>query len=508
MSDNDASDAIPPEFDVFISYAHNDNTKVLDEPIGWVDQFEKDFQETLKDQLGRAPKIWRDPDIEPNDEFKQKILQRLAQSVIFLPVLSKAFLKSQFCQLELQTFVENAKRRGATHVDREGFKKRIFKVERVPPVEDFKDLPEELQGLGGTFQFHENGIPLRPLSSRDSPTRNAYITVLNRLSRTAAKLLEMAAALPPPGRKGSALPVYLAETTSDLRERREELRDELIDRGFEVLPELELPRDVKSYRAAVQSCLERAVLSVHVIGQQYGFIPEGEKELSHVRLQHQMAIERSEVAPIPLVVWLANEGDVATADERQLKFIENLQTDKRMNANAELIEADFAKLKADLRENLGKLRKPASAEKAPQIAHPRVYIICQKADRASEQLKALEAYLHAQGCETRRPTDDGTDDEIRKAHERKLREFDAFMIYAGAGGGAWIEEQLDDFHTFLTDRTKKVLAKAIYVAPPKTSAKDELRTYDAKVLSGGEAFAPETVEAFLRHCGLSPVASL
>jgi hypothetical protein len=509
MTDVNAPDAGPASYDVFISYAHDDNNKLVDETIGWVEQFEKDFQVTLKERLGRQPKIWRDSDITPNEDFEKKIFSRLAKSVIFLPVLSRIFVNRPYCLRELRTFVENADKQLATYIDSDGERKRIFIVEKLPVDRD--RLPTELQGLGGTFKFHDDDQTLRPtLSSKGSSYRDLYYTVLNRLSKTAADLIQLAASSAEvAGKPSGALPVYLAETTSDAYEQRETLRDDLIDRGFEVLPELEFPRDVRKYTEAVKSCLARAVMSVHIVGREYGYIPEGERELSNVRLQHQLALERSERnPPMSQVIWLAN-GSEACSDARQRDFINYLETNERVHAHAELIEGGIESLKTDLLEKLAKLR-PANAEEpeatSPQSDNPRVYIIHDKLDRSSEQLKALKTYLYEQGCEARLSTVDGTDEEIRKAHEQKLQGFDAFMIYAGSSGEAWLEAQLDDFHKFLKNRTKKVLAKAVYLAPPNTSAKDELETHEAVVLRAGDAFVPKTVELFLRLCG-TPAAN-
>jgi hypothetical protein len=518
MSDIDTRDAAPSKYDVFISYAHDDDNKLVDESVGWVEQFEKDFRVTLKEQLGRPPEIWRDSDITPNEDFATKIVHRLARSIIFLPVLSRIFINRPYCLLELRTFVGNTEKELSTYVGDDGEKKRIFVVEKLPVERE--RLPKELQGLGGRFKFHDSDQTLRPaLTSKDSGYRDIYYTVLNRLSKTAADLIQLAErSLAPktsteaePKPKGPA--VYLAETTSDLSEQREILRDDLIDRGFQVLPELELPRDVKNYTEAVKGYLERAVLSLHVVGREYGYIPEGEKELSNVRLQHRLALEQSERKPsMTQVIWLA-QGTQAPSDERQQAFLDYLQNDETVHAHAELIQGDIESLKTDLLEKLAKLKAANEAKEdkaapaAAVVEHPRVYIICNSADRATEQFKALRAYLYERGCETRMPTEDGTEQEIRKAHENKLQSFDAFLIYAGAGGEAWLEAQLDDFYKFLRNPAQKVLARAVYIAPPKTATKDDFETHEATVLRSGDSFAPEVVEPFLRQCGKSAASS-
>jgi hypothetical protein len=44
--------------------------RFVDETRWLVEQYEKDFRITLKEQVRRGPKIWRDPDIELNDKQK------------------------------------------------------------------------------------------------------------------------------------------------------------------------------------------------------------------------------------------------------------------------------------------------------------------------------------------------------------------------------------------------------------------------------------------------------
>jgi len=494
--------------DVFISYAHDDDNIVLDESKGWVSQFHEDFDTLLNEHLGRRPYIWRDSDITPNEDFEKKILNRLVKSAVFLPVLSKIFINRPYCLDELRTFVKHTGRSMATYVD--GEKKRIFIVAKLE-VEHGR-LPPELHGLGGSFKFYQNADqPLRPaLSSRESQAREAYYIVLNRLSKTVAELLKSMGRDDPkhhniPLPQHSGLPVYVAETTADLEEARAALCDDLTDRGYLVLPEGELPRQLSKYTAVVRRCLERAVLSVHLVGREYGFVPEGEKQLSNIRLQHRLALEESDKNPrFSQVVWLAHPIE-STADERQTDFIRYLQTDERANVLADLLEGNLERLKTELYAKLESARVPTAAAKTvvPNeakmgiAAPPLVYIICDRTDREAEQLKALRRYLYEQGCEPKLPVEDESHAEILKAHVEKLEQYDGFVIYHGHGSERWLETKLTDFHKYLWNREKKVRAKALYLAPPFIPAKDELITNEALILRSGETFTPETIAPFL-----------
>ena len=87
--------------------------------------------------------------------------------------------------------------------------------------------------------------------------------------------------------------VYLAESTSDLAQQRELVRDELRQRGYEVVPEKKLPlEEGKQTEAAIHSAMEHAVLSVHLIGSRYGSTPEDDPR-SVVRIQEELAAARA-----------------------------------------------------------------------------------------------------------------------------------------------------------------------------------------------------------------------
>jgi hypothetical protein len=494
------------DIDVFISYAHDDDKVFMTDP-GWVSQFHEDFKGLLYDQLGRPPCIWRDNDLTPNEEFERKIFNRLVRAAVFLPVLSRIFINRPYCVRELKAFVENAEKSGATYVDGEdGEKKRIFVVEKLSV--DRQSLPAELQGLAGTFKFYDGHETLRPaLSSKDSTVRESYYKILNRLSKTVADLvLQMGGSAVAP----SGVPVYVAETTSDLKEERDALCDDLRDHGYVVLPDRELPHDVKRYADAVCAYLARAALSVHLVGKEYGFVPEGEKERSNVRLQHELALARGDQDPrFTQVVWLDVAGEARAddiPDERQRAFVEYLRNDERANIRAERLEGDIEGVKTELYDKLASYESQIAAAPGGETAEgndaqaaprpqgpPLVYLICTNADRTADHLKALRKLLFERGCEPRLSRE-GSDAETAAAHLERLAECDAFVIYHGTGSEEWLEDRLQEFSKHLRGRKKPVKAMIVYLAPPARPDKDDVFTHEAQVIRAGSEFAPEMFE--------------
>jgi hypothetical protein len=237
-------------------------------------------------------------------------------------------------------------------------------------------------------------------------------------------------------------------------------------------------------------------------------VPEGEQELSNVRLQHDLALSRGDQDPrFTQILWLG-AADHSGEDERQRKFIDYLRNDERANSRAELLEGDIETLKTELYDKLASYQRavepakhgsstpesePAPAEHAE--APPLVYIICSKADRTADHLRSLRKLLFERGCEPQLSREDSTDTETAAAaHLDRLAECDGFVIYHGSESQVWLEDRLMEFHKHLIGRKKKVKAKVVYLAPPTRPDKEDVFTHEASVLRSAETFAPELFE--------------
>src|SRR5262249_54748126 len=136
--------------------------------------------------------------------------------------------------------------------------------------------------------------------------------------------------------------VYLAETSFDLKEKRDALKRELVERGYAVLPDRPLPLYGPDCTALVREQLARCRMSVHLVGRSYGVVPEG-STASLIELQHELAVERCTGEGFSRLVWLpSGVGHLASGeaeDERQQRFIAHLQTDARLAEGADLLES-------------------------------------------------------------------------------------------------------------------------------------------------------------------------
>jgi hypothetical protein len=502
------------EEDVFISYATIDDDCLPGEKAGWVAQLHEDLTRRVKVRLGADNvQMWRDYQIGANAVFETTIKGRLDKTAALLSILSPSFLTRDWTKLELAEFVQRARDGIGLVVNAD--KSRIFKVEKLEVSRE--SLPLAMQGTR-SYKFCKPD-PDRPNISREfrpqvyESDRIGYFKELDNLAIDIASLLrDMAQAAPPK----ASLGIYVAETTYGLNDQLTSVRRELSDRGYAVYPQGDLSRRPEEFIEQVRSDLKRSVLSVHLVGAMYGLIPEGEIR-SIGQIQHELAMERGASDPdFVRLIWMP-EG-LVPIEESQRKFIEHLQNDAEVQKNAEIMEAKLDELKSALRDRLDAIEQrreaaakvalaapaaaPQGAVAAPQglaspADAPTVYIICDISDLQSDFLTNLRNCLFDDGCEPVLLTEKGIRDPSLSRHLENLKSCDAFLIFYGAGSPEWFEDKLSDYRQYLRARTRPVLAKAIYFAPPDTQQKRDARTNEAPMFRAGASFSRDDIGTFL-----------
>ena len=287
---------------VFISYNHADNVPPASKPkvATFVRQLFSDLQYELT-CLG-LPKdgTWLDYKIKHAEDFTEVIQEAISQSDIFLAVVSRQYIQSDFCAKEIATFIERL-----GELPEAERKRRIFRVDKQevpnntlpPPLRDlhaarfyWKD-PE----TGDDVEFFDrwNGKPDRakyqPELTRlarsiyrrwqelntGAPLANSDAAPLRARGSATAPLAAGPAALDPAA--GTKLTVFVAKPAADMEDEYHTLVCELEGRGFRVLPDRggRLPEDGAKAVEAVRNALAAAELSIHLVGDRYGVTPDG-----------------------------------------------------------------------------------------------------------------------------------------------------------------------------------------------------------------------------------------
>jgi len=481
--------------EIFISYAHEDNESPFSKEEGWVTAFHKALETCLGGLVGkkRKPSIWRDPRLPGNVELDDELVAKVSYATALVCVLSPSYVDSEWCRRELQLFLQ-ARGDAGSPAD----KARLFKVVKIPVPRE--TLPGEMQRVRGYDFFKvdpqkERFMPLDP--AIDAALRPDYWIKLNDLAWDMSQLLGSVEAPGPapsdaPQSNGGKPAVYLADTTFDLQREHEEVKRDLLRHGYRVVPGEQLPLVASQLETFVREQLAGCRLSIHLVGRKYGIVPE-ESEQSLVALQNAVAAQRSAGGEFARLIWLPP--GLEPADERQTELIEGLRRDNRNHLGADLLETSLEDLKTVIHQRLER-RQTATPRAVPSSDLVRVYLVCDRRD--VEQCAALEKRLLDQAdLEVILPVFEGSEEEVRQDHEENLATCDVALIYYGEGNELWLRRQQRELlKSAGYGRQRKLLASAIYVAPPATPQKERLRYREASVLRPD--VEPAALDAFLR----------
>lgn len=520
------------DYDLFISYAHIDDLSPFGEEKGWIDLLHERLSVLLAQALGYEPRIWRDGHrLQGNDELSGAIGAGVTRSLLLVPVISPRYVQSDWCNREMEAFHAAQSHQGPPPGS-PAFRSRVFKVVKTPLPEHLRESePAQIRNLIG-YQFYgedESSGVLAEFSP--APTDKQYWRTLGRLvsdikqtlielkhkpsappSQTAAPV---AAPTPAPSLPAQAAGVgapskfvYLAETTGDLAREREDVRDELRQRGYGVLPEQRLPLDeLRKVEEAVRADLARCCLSVHMVSARYGSTPEDDPA-SVVQIQERLAAERGAAdATFQRLLWTPpglGGPALEITDVRQKAFVETLH--RGLTAGAELLQATVEDLKTRAVEKLTAMAKAQEAKSSAAAGGgagrrklKQVYLICENRDR--QFVRPIKQYLFKENFEviTWLEGEAGAE-RLAEYHRKNLRECDAALIYFGSGDEPWVRKNLEDLEkAYGYGRDDDWAASAVFVGQPPNEQKEDFLTHMVPyVIHNLSGFNPEDLSDFVR----------
>lgn len=452
------------EFDIFVSYSHIDDMTLGAEVDGFVSRMVRDLSVLVTQRLGRRVRIWRDQNLHFSDRFDQDIIKALQHSAILLAVISPAYIDSPFLARELQTFVDGTANRGGWAL---GNPSRIMPV-YITPV-DRALVPTPLSSMLGfnLFQIDDSGRDKAPKSEQYQGHMQALASETSRMLKAIAEGQFIASE---PGRT-----VFLAETASDLTAQREQLRQELLARGHRVVPEEALSLAGREMAASVRSCLAKAELSVHLIGERSGFIPEDETR-SISELQYDLAAK----ADIPRIVWSAQEDSQLA--ERILR--------RSDDGDAEFVRSGFETLRSVVLDALRTKRLPRQS----MGILPNVFLECVSEDL--ESARELRKWIFERGIEVTLPLFEGNPDQVRKDRAETLRACDGAIIFWASGSEVWLRAFIRDVRSARAHGRKRALPYAFYIPDSRTDAQRDFYTREGLVIRGN---SPEELVPFFEQ---------
>lgn len=489
--------------DIFISYAHIDDESMIQNQKGWISEFHRALDIRLAQLLGRRPVIWRDDSLQGNHIFDKQIVDQFSKVAIMLSIITPRYVKSDWCIKEVDEFYQTSQTNIGFTVSN---KARIFKVIKTPVRMD--QHPEKISGvLGYEFYNTDPGTGrVKELSQAfGNETERLYWEKLDDLAHDISAFLE---SLEDPqttgantsantGSGASAGKIFLAESSYDTQDFRDSLKRELQGYGYHILPDKQLPLIAKPLSESLSAILSESDLTIHLLGENYGVVPEGAQK-SIVEIQNDAAASYSAANSIPRFIWIP-EG-CEPADERQINFINKLNSGKEGITGADLVQGSLEDFKSVVIDKLNSMKKEEKKEEAqPEVydeSSKVVYLICDISD--IDEIRPLEDFLFDNGYEVVIPIFEGDESGIREDHIENLKTCSAAIIFFSNANELWLRSKTRDFMKINGyGRAKPLAFKVIYIAPPDSMSKQRFRTLDAEVINALDGLPEEKLKSLL-----------
>jgi len=485
--------------DAFISYAHLDNIELVEGRKGWVANLYRALDVRLAMLLGSDARVWWDPKLEGNDYFSDSIVERLGRTGALVAVVTPRYVKSEWTRKELETFCDTACLLGGIRIRD---KARIFKVLKTPVPLD--DHPPELQALLGYefFKKDPDTGKVRELDEVFGPdAQREFWLKLDDLAHDIASTLKLLyeqlgqpQAAQSEGEAARSDAVFLATTTTDLREQRESIRRELEQRGYAVLPNRPLSLAADEVDAQVRADLQRCRMAIHMVGETYSLVPEGGRS-SLIEMQYELAVERAAQGAFSQLVWIPPW--LRVVDDRQRRVIETLRMDPRAHSGADLLETPLEDLRTEINAWLtGTQPRPSPArDTTGSPPPPQLYLIYDQRDSGAIGPWADYLFRH---FELIHPVFAGDEAEIREYHEENLRTCHGALIFYGSANEVWLRRKLREIQKSAGyGRAGRTPVVGVCLIAPKTPEKERFRTHEAMRLEQWTGFAPDGLQSFI-----------
>jgi hypothetical protein len=463
------------EHDLFISYPQNlDNEN-------WVSALRRVLENRLGEEVSN-PEIFMDKmDLTVGDRL-ETILPKLRKSATFLAVLSKVYFERPWCWKEIREFL-----RVSSLDNYQNFHQGLFPVlkkeidceelylsvrKSIDENNDKETWQEIKRVLDLLFKntlhinfFHNVDDQVIYYEPGDKHFREASVKVGNKIikalkSRRYSKYVD--GRIVDAYKKSKELDkeileeldtnylnieeantfVYIAEVQKSLSSKREEIINELTQHGYVVLPNLSKMKyyelSQEDVEILIRQDMERCVLSIHLVGDQYGSVPES-FQYSVIELQYRAIakyISSSNInSGFKQFVWSNPTSSMPREEDRQWNFYQELQ-DAQYFFKVQLNE-----LKTLILDELSSTKKVAEFKEANQHKSKgslNIYLISSVRDQKS--IKLLGDVLFEEGYEIRGHIVETEDPSQEK--EKNLEEFSKIIIFWGQENQSWIDEQI------------------------------------------------------------------
>jgi Domain of unknown function (DUF4062) len=470
------------EIDVLITYAEKDNEVGKQNEQGWITQFKKFLEFMLLQSLGYKPNV------VIKSEFDTATAPTLENVAVLVTVLSKEFAQSGRCLDLVELFYKVT---ASTKLN------RVYKVLKAPMA-----LPEQPPRLRDSLGYEmyqlddETGLMKEYADFFSPEAEKQYWMKMVDLGYDIHQALDALK-----GEENSVQiknifkrkTIYLAETGHDLSVQRNIIKRELLRNGYSILPNRTLSSQSTEVERAIKNDLEECQMSIHLIGNAYGEIPDG-TDRSIVDIQNKLAAEyaatkKKNKEEFSRFIWIAQ--DLKTASDKQKTFIEKLKRDTEAQEGAELLQNPLEDFKNILREELLNSQEITTITNSGGKS---IYLVYDRVDQA--EVKPFQEAVQKSGFKVLVPSFEGDLLAVRRQHITNLQNFDGAIVFKGKVNDQWVRMKLLDLMKAPGfGRKKPIQGKALI----SKGNMDEFKNQQLTIISEDGGKSIETLTNFLKE---------
>ncbi|WP_185152495.1 hypothetical protein, partial [Fulvivirga aurantia] len=247
--------------------------------------------------------------------------------------------------------------------------------------------------------------------------------------------------------------IYLALTSHDVAPVRDSVKRELLQQGYNVLPDMAYPLETTDLEEVILQDLRKCNHALHIMGN-YHKVGDYSQEFSISEVQHEISknhhlelIDEYELmteCPFERIYWVPDQ--TSGIDDKQLKFIERLQNEEKELLGAELIKTPVEELKDII---LSKLKRPDQMhhgfqDKVNNHKVKKVYLMYRpKHDEAAGKLKELLENNEFAVLETDNSLNHK---DFIGLHKQNLFSCNGVMLLAENTDLMWLRSKMNDIH--------------------------------------------------------------
>ncbi len=397
--------------DIFVSYAHVDNEPWVGTDKGWVTTLISQIKILLKQQLGRADAftLWMDYKLRGNESVTPDIDEQLHNSALLLLILSPGYLASRWCRYELTTFLTKAGKNSG----------RVFMIEK-----NRLERPPELGDLLGypfwTLDEREN--PRTLAVPCPQPNEPEYYRRVDDLARELAGKLQHLKQTDSPSisipLQSTTFPtIFLAEVSTDLDERRYQLKRYLDQHNIPILPNRRY--SPTNLQAELDEDLQHCTLFIQLLSGQ------------HAQGYPQFQYDRAKALGLPILQW------------RELTLNLNnieLESQRKLLESPTVIASSLVEFQTQIAHYL---HPQPSLPSPPKLTGTWVFLNASPLDKElSQQIENVLENQEIAYSLPLIPSTNTTPTELRQDLEENLLYCDAVIILYGQTSVVWVREQL------------------------------------------------------------------